>query len=99
MTAIPQNRRRTAARPPLDIDAARHVASGKTKDRQFVTALARGLEILRAFIPNDGPLGNGEIAQRTGLPKPTVARLTHTLTRLGYLNYLDRLEKYQLGTA
>lgn len=99
MTAIPQSRRRAAVRPPLDVEAARHVASGKTKDRQFVTALARGLEILRAFVPNDGPLGNQEIAQRTGLPKPTVSRLTHTLTRLGYLNYLDRLEKYQLGTA
>ncbi len=99
MTAIPQNRRRTAGRPSLDVDTARELARGKTKDRQFVTALARGLEILRAFVPNDGPLGNQEIAQRTGLPKPTVSRLTHTLTRLGYLNYLDRLEKYQLGTA
>ncbi len=99
MTAIPQNRRRTAGRPSLDVDTARELARGKTKDRQFVTALARGLEILRAFVPNDGPLGNQEIAQRTGLPKPTGSRLTHTLTRLGYLNYLDRLEKYQLGTA
>ncbi len=99
MTAIPQNRRRTAGRPSLDVDTARELARGKTKDRQFVTALARGLEILRAFVPNDGPLGNQEIAQRTGLPNPTVSRLTHTLTRLGYLNYLDRLEKYQLGTA
>jgi len=100
MTAIPQNRRRASARPSsLDVDTARELSRGKTKDRQFVTALARGLEILRAFVPNDGPLGNQEIAQRTGLPKPTVSRLTHTLTRLGYLNYLDRLEKYQLGTA
>jgi len=99
MTAIPQNRRRAAGRPPLDVDTARQLARGTTKDRQFVTALARGLEILRAFVPNDGPLGNQEIAQRTGLPKPTVSRLTHTLTRLGYLNYLERLEKYQLGTA
>ena len=99
MTAIPQNRRRTTGRPSLDVDTARELARGKTKDRQFVTALARGLEILRAFVPNDGPLGNQEIAQRTRLPKPTVSRLTHTLTRLGYLNYLERLEKYQLGTA
>ena len=99
MTAIPQNRRRATGRPPLDVDTARELARGKSKDRQFVTALARGLEILRAFVPNDGPLGNQEIAQRTRLPKPTVSRLTHTLTRLGYLNYLERLEKYQLGTA
>jgi DNA-binding IclR family transcriptional regulator len=67
-------------------------------DRQFVSSLARGLEILRAFSPTDRLLGNQEIAARTGLPKPTVSRLTHTLTRLGYLTYSERLGKYQLGT-
>lgn len=66
-------------------------------DRQFVTALARGLSVLRAFRPGDGILGNGEIAERTGLPKPTVSRLTHTLTRLGYLIHARRVGKYQLG--
>jgi DNA-binding IclR family transcriptional regulator len=69
------------------------------KDRQFVTALARGLEILRVFSPQDGLLGNQEIAARTGLPKPTVSRLTRTLTKLGYLAYSERLGKYQLGTG
>jgi DNA-binding IclR family transcriptional regulator len=63
-----------------------------------VSALARGLELLRAFAPNENLLGNQEIAARTGLPKPTVSRLTHTLTRLGYLTYSERLGKYQLGT-
>ena len=67
------------------------------KDRQFVTALARGLDILRAFHAGEGMLGNQEIAHRTGLPKPTVARLTHTLTELGYLNYIRRFRKYELG--
>lgn len=69
------------------------------KDRQFVAALARGLEILRAFRPGDGPLGNQDIAQRTGLPKPTVSRLTYTLMKLGHLVYLERLGKYQVGPA
>jgi len=68
------------------------------KDRQFVTALARGLEVLRCFRPGESMLGNQEIAERTGLPKPTISRLTHTLTKLGYLAYIDRLGKYQLGT-
>ena len=72
-------------------------ASGK--DRQFVTALARGLDILRAFHAGEGMLGNQEIAHRTGLPKPTVARLTHTLTELGYLNYIRRFRKYELGAS
>lgn len=67
-------------------------------DRQFVTALARGLEVLRAFQPGDGLLGNQELAERTKLPKPTISRLTHTLTLLGYLEYSGRHEKYALGT-
>ncbi len=69
------------------------------KDRQFVGALARGLEVLRAFREDDGPLGNQEIAQRTGFPKPTISRFTYTLTRLGYLSYSERLGKYQIGPA
>jgi DNA-binding IclR family transcriptional regulator len=72
---------------------------GGGHDRQFVAALARGLEILRVFRPGDGPLGNQDIAQRTGLPKPTVSRLTYTLMKLGHLVYLERLGKYQIGPA
>ncbi|WP_246116898.1 IclR family transcriptional regulator [Denitrobaculum tricleocarpae] len=74
------------------------VIKGVAGDRQFVTALARGLEILRAFEPGDGPLGNQELAERTGLPKATISRLTYTLSALGYITYLERLGKYQLGT-
>lgn len=66
--------------------------------RKFVSALARGLDVLRAFQPGSGPLGNHEIAEFTGLPKPTVSRLTYTLTQIGYLNHIPRLGKYELGT-
>lgn len=66
-------------------------------DRQFVEALARGLEVLRAFKPNDGVLGNQDIAERTNLPRPTITRLTYTLTKLGYLTYLERLGRYKLA--
>jgi DNA-binding IclR family transcriptional regulator len=65
-------------------------------DRSFVVALSRGLDVLRAFQPNDGLLGNQEIAARTRLPKPTISRLTYTLTKLGYLTPVPRFEKYQL---
>jgi len=67
------------------------------KDRRFVTALARGLDVLRSFEPGDISLGNLEIARRTGLPKPTISRLTYTLTQLGYLTYSARHGTYQLG--
>ena len=47
------------------------------KDRQFVTALARGLEILRAFTPRHPVLGNNEIAQRAHLPGAHAAGAQH----------------------
>ena len=68
-------------------------------DRSFVVALSRGLDVLRAFHPNDGLPGNQEIAARTNLPKPTVSRLTYTLTKLGYLTPVPRFEKYQLAPS
>lgn len=67
------------------------------KDRQFVTALARGLDILNCFKANERFLNNQEISQRTGLPRPTVSRLTYTLIQLGYLNYTEKQRKYFLG--
>jgi len=56
-------------------------------DRKYVTALARGLQILGQF-ENEVGMGNLEIARRTGLAPATVTRLTYTLTTLGYLRQL-----------
>lgn len=85
-----------ASAEPKDEQAFRREGQ---KERNFVTALARGFELLRAFRPGDEYLGNGELSARTGIPRPTVSRLTHTLTRLGYLRYSEYLEKYQLGVG
>ena len=63
----------------------------------FNIALARGVAVLRAFEIDDQFLGNTEISQRTGVPKPTVSRLTHTLTELGYLSYREEVGKYELA--
>ena len=82
-----------------DLESDGIEAPDENKDRQFVTALARGLEVLRCFKPRDRHLGNQDIAERTGLPKPTVSRLTYTLTRMGYLYHDEKLGKYQLGTG
>jgi DNA-binding IclR family transcriptional regulator len=69
------------------------------EDRHFVTALARGLELLACFRSGDKLLGNQELAERSRLPKSTVSRLTYTLTKLGYLQYDEALGKYRLGSA
>lgn len=68
---------------------------GSSQDRKFVAAIGRAFEILRAFRPGEGPLGNNELSAVTMLPKATVSRLTHTLTRLGYLNHLEGAGKYE----
>jgi DNA-binding IclR family transcriptional regulator len=62
-----------------------NLAEGGDKDRQFVTALARGLAVLRCFTPEAPELGSTEIAAMTGLPQPTVWRLCYTLQRLDIL--------------
>jgi DNA-binding IclR family transcriptional regulator len=66
------------------LDAPVEDASMK-EDRQFVTALSRGLDVLRCFSPNRQVLSATEIAGRIGLPQPTVWRLCHTLVATGYL--------------
>lgn len=68
-------------------------------DKRFANTLARGLTILRAFRPTDAGLGNLEISERTGIPRPTVSRLTFTLCALGYLTQGRRHDKYRLGPA
>lgn len=66
-------------------------------DRHFVTALARGLDVLSAFKKGEVALSNAEIAERCDLPRSTVSRLTYTLTRLGYLHHVEEIGKYRLG--
>jgi DNA-binding IclR family transcriptional regulator len=93
---------RTRVRRALDVTTnARLQASYRQRDkgdRQFVEALARGLAILRCFRAQDRFLGNQEIARRTGLPKPTVSRLTHTLTQMGFLSPTQH-DEYALGVG
>ncbi|MGC9236834.1 MAG: IclR family transcriptional regulator [Thiomonas sp.] len=79
--------------------APAEAAAPRDDDRQFVTALARGLEVLSCFRARDKALGNLDIAQRCKLPKSTVSRLTYTLTQLGYLTLDEASGKYRLGTA
>ncbi len=73
-------------------------ASKNNEDRYYITALARGLEVLACFRSADKGLTNHQIAERCGLPKSTVTRITYTLTRLGYL-VQETGGRHMLGTA
>jgi DNA-binding IclR family transcriptional regulator len=66
-------------------------------DAAFATTLAKGLVVLEAFETTAPLLGNTELSARTGIPRPTVARLTHTLAELGYLRYDEDVAKFRLG--
>ena len=88
---IADNFKKTLLEPMLDLK--------EDDDRHFVTALARGLELLRCFSGRREVLGNLDLSNMTGLPKATVTRLTHTLVRLGYLIQVPNSTKYQLHTG
>ena len=84
----------------MHIELLEPIAEMRDKnDRQFVTALARGLELLRCFTPQRPYLGNQDLSQLTGLPKGTITRLTYTLVKLGYLKQSTNSSKYQLSTG
>jgi len=65
----------------------------KEKDRQFVTALSRGLQILQCFTRARPVLRAAEIARLIDLPQPTVWRLCYTLIQDGYLVHVEGSDK------
>lgn len=63
-------------------------------DAKLVSALVRGVSILRCFSSKRQELSARELMELTGLPKPTLFRLTETLCELGLLRFSERLSKY-----
>lgn len=62
-------------------------------------SLERGIELLRAFRPGSELLGNAELAERTGLSRSTVSRLTQTLVGVGMLQAEPLQRGYRLAPA
>jgi len=60
-------------------------------------SLERGTAVLRAFRPGTELLGNGDIAERTGLPRASISRLTQTLVEAGFLEHDARERAYRLA--
>lgn len=54
-------------------------------DPDFMTSLARGLAVVRAFSDTRRTLTIAQISQRTGIPRAAVRRCLHTLRQLGYV--------------
>src|SRR4051812_36391837 len=53
-------------------------------DPDFMTSLARGLAVIRAFSERDAQLTIAEVARAAGLPRAAARRCLHTLEALGY---------------
>jgi DNA-binding IclR family transcriptional regulator len=74
-------------------------ADAAAGEGDVIQVVSRAFDVLRCFEGHDARLGNLEIASRCGLPRSTVSRLTHTLTRMGQLVYLPRDQKYRIGPS
>ncbi|KGD90476.1 IclR family transcriptional regulator [Achromobacter sp. RTa] len=72
---------------------------GHERDREFTTTLARGIDILACFRADRPVLANKDFAQQTGLSRSAVARLTHTLVELGFLQREGEPARYRLGAS
>jgi IclR family pca regulon transcriptional regulator len=57
--------------------------------RDFIEALARGLDVIRAFGPRPQAMSLAAVAAATGLARPTARRMLLTLTRLGYVRAVE----------
>ncbi|MFS8978599.1 IclR family transcriptional regulator [Cupriavidus necator] len=68
-------------------------------DPAFATTLAHGLSVLQCFRFGETVLSNKELAERTGLSKATISRLTYTLAARGLLLYDTPLRCYRLGST
>lgn len=66
-------------------------------EQRLVSALARGISILRCFSPSRHELSARELVELTGLPKPTLFRLLDTLCDLRLLRYSERVSRYVVG--
>ncbi len=75
------------------------LASDLAGEADVIQVVSRAFDVLRCFEGHEARLGNLEISNRCGLPRSTVSRLTHTLTRMGQLVYLPRDQKYRIGPS
>jgi IclR family pca regulon transcriptional regulator len=56
-------------------------------DRDFVSSLARGLEVIKAFDRQSPKMTLSDIARKTGLTRASARRFLLTLEKIGYVHY------------
>ena len=73
--------------------------STRHADPAFATTLAHGFAVLHCFRFGEAALSNKALAERTGLSKATISRLTDTLLLRGLLQHDVQARRYRLGPA
>ena len=76
---------RSPAGPEPAISAAERIEAW-SGDPNFMTSLARGIAVIRAFTQQKRRLTISQLSQRTGIPRAAVRRCLYTLAQLGYVN-------------
>lgn len=80
-----------------------HPVANPAKDKDGsgdeVTALARGLAVLRCVAAAHAPISNRELTEQTGIPKATLSRITATLVNAGFLLRLADSERFVLTAS
>jgi DNA-binding IclR family transcriptional regulator len=71
--------------------------SGRAARPDTVSALERGIAVLRCFTETRHSLNSTELSRLTGVPRPTVTRLASTLVTLGLMRQAPEDDRYMLG--
>jgi IclR family transcriptional regulator, pca regulon regulatory protein len=92
--AAPRKNTDIVAPKPRFVTPAAEI-DGLTGDPNFMTSLARGLAVIRAFTQQRRHLTIAQLSQRTGIPRAAVRRCLYTLAKLGYV-VADEARGYSL---
>ncbi|EJM95751.1 IclR family transcriptional regulator C-terminal domain-containing protein [Herbaspirillum sp. YR522] len=87
MTATTARKRRQLAGTTSETTAAEPSVAEQIDamaDPNFMTSLARGMAVIRAFSDMRRAMTIAQLSQRTGIPRAAVRRCLHTLVALGY---------------
>jgi len=79
------------------LSAAPEMPEARAERGETVSALERGISLLRCFTEDRPVLGYTEFARMTGIPRPTVNRLVATLLGLGMLKSAPAADRFMLG--
>src|SRR5215469_12227693 len=66
-----------------------HGMTRRDPNPDFVEALARGLDVIRAFQPRQPAMSLAAVAAAAGLARPTARRILLTLQQMGYVRAAD----------